>query len=91
MQVLAQSRVDSVGRARDRPASEAELGVAVDQIRRRLSVANMTCLLTRMSLLGESARQAQGRRQGQSWEEEKMRTEIQAHWLGHIKTQWSDK
>ena len=88
VQVLAQSRVDSVGRARGRPASEAELGVAVGQIRRRLSVAclraNMTCLLTRMSLLGESARQAQGRRQGQSWEE-KIRREIQAQWVGRIR------
>ena len=69
VQVLAQSKVDSVGRARGRPASDSELSIAVGQVRRRLSMAcvraNMNCLITRMSLLGEAAKQAQGRRQAQ--------------------------
>ena len=79
----------SVGLARGRPATEAELGVVVGQVRRRLSVAfvraNMSCLRARMSLLGEPARQAQGRRQGLGWEEERMRRELQAQWLGRIR------
>ena len=58
-------------------------------MRRRLSVAcvraNMNCLLSRMSLLGEAAVQAQGRRQAQGWEEERMRREMQAQWLGRIR------
>ena len=47
--------------------------------------ANMSCLLNRMSLQGEAARQAQGRRQALGWEEEKMRREKQAQWLGCIR------
>ena len=81
VQVLAQSKVDSVGKARGRPASDSELSIAVGQVRRRLSVAcvraNMNCLITRMSLLGVAAKQAQGRRQAQGWEEERMRREVQ--------------
>ena len=64
VQVLTKSRVDSVGRARGRPATDGELALAVGQVRRRLSVAcvraNTNCLL---SHLGEAAVQAQGRRQ----------------------------
>ena len=89
VQVLAQSKVDSVGKARGRPASDSELSIAVGQVRRRLSVAcvraNMNCLITRMSLLGMPAKQAQGRRQAQDWEEERMRREMQAQWLGRIR------
>ena len=89
MQAIAQARVTSVGLARGRPATDAELGVAVGQVRRRLSVAcvraNMSCLRSRMSLLGESSRQAQGRRQGVSWEEERMHREMQAQWEGRIR------
>ena len=89
VQVLAQSKVDSVGKARGRPASDSELSIAVGQVRRRLSVAcvraNMNCLITRMSLLGVAAKQAQGRRQAQGWEEERMRREMQAQWLGCIR------
>ena len=74
VQVLTKSRVDSVGRARGRPATDRELALAVGQVRRRLSVAcvraNKNCLLSRMSLLGEAAMQAQGRRPAQGWEEE---------------------
>ena len=91
VQVLAQSKVDSVGKARGRPASDSELSIAVGQVRRRLSVAcvraNMNCLITRMSLLGVAAKQAQGRRQAQGWEEERMRREMQAQWLVRIRYQ----
>ena len=89
VQVLTKSRVDSVGRARGRPATDGELALAVGQVRRRLSVAcvraNTNCLLSRMSHLGEAAVQAQGRRQAQGWEEERMRKEMQAQWLGRIR------
>ena len=47
----------------------------------------MNYLLSRMSLLGEAAVQAQGMRQAQGWEEERMRREMQAQWLGRIRFQ----
>ena len=89
VQLLAESRVSSMGLARGRPASEAELGLVVGQVRRRLSVAcvraNATCLLARLSYLGEGAKKAQSRRQSQAWEEEKMRRERQSNWLGRVR------
>ena len=89
VQVLAQSRVNHIGLLRGHPTSEAELGCVVGQIRRRLSVAcvraNMTCLLHRMSLLGEGATRAMERRRYQGIQEEKMRRELQAQWLGRIR------
>ena len=89
IQKMAESRAAAVGLARGRPMSAAELGVVVGQVRRRLSVACVrargSCLLSRMSLLGEGARRHQGRQQQQGWEEEKMRREMQAQWLGRIR------
>ena len=89
IQCMAESRVRAVGLARGRPPSESELGVAIGQIRRRLSVASVratsNCLLARVSLLGEGSRKAHGRRQQQAWQEEEMRKEMQAHWLGRIR------
>ena len=46
--------------------------------------SNMTCLLARMSLLGEEASRAMERRQYQGMQE-KMRREMQANWLGRIR------
>ena len=86
---MAESRVTAIGLARGRPASGAELGVVVGQVRRRLSVAivrsRANCLLARMSLLGEGSRKAMNRRHQQGWEEQKMRREMQAQFLGRIK------
>ena len=77
------------GKGQGQACLKGELALAVGQIRRRLSVAcmraNLSCLLNRMSLQGEAARQAQGRRQALGWEEEKMRREKQAQWLGCIR------
>ena len=86
---LALQRANTVGLARGRPASEEEIGMIVGQVRRRLSVAcvraNKACLLSRLSVIGEAARQAHDRRQGQSMAEEIMRREQQAQWLGRVR------
>ena len=89
VQVLAKTSVDTLGLARGQPATEANLGLVVGQIRRRLSVAcvraNMTCLLYRMSLLGEGATRMMGRRQYQGWKDDNKRGEMQDQWLGRIR------
>ena len=89
LQVIAQGRLGAMGLARGRPGSEAELGVIMGQVRRRLSVASVrarvTCLITRMSLLGEGSKKVMNRRQYQGWEEEKMRREMQANFIGRIR------
>ena len=63
---IALSRLSAIGLARGRPGSEEELAVIVGQVRRRLSVAairaNSTCLLSRLSLIGEEARRTADRR-----------------------------
>ena len=89
VQMLAEARVTSQCLARGLPATQADLGSVIGQVRRRLSVAsvraNANCLLARLSLLGEGAKQAQHRRQSQAWEEEKMRRELQANWVGRVR------
>ena len=86
---MAKCRVNALGLARGRPGSEAELGMVLGQVRRSLSVASVrarsACLLTRLSLLGEGSKKAMSRRQFQGWEEEKMRKEKQANWIGRIR------
>ena len=84
MQTLTERRVAAVGLARGRPASRAELGVAVGQVSVTCVRAIATSLLSRLSLIGESAKEAQGRRQYQGLVEQRMQQELQAHWLGRI-------
>ena len=89
VQVIAETRVKSVALATGQIGSESEMGNIVGQVRRKLSVAcvraNMTCLLSRLSLIGEASKQASKRRQQQAWLEDNMRRERQAQWIGRIK------
>merc|ERR1712215_570829 len=90
-QVIAESRVTSVGLARGREGTEAELGVVMGQIRRMLSTvsvrAQAQCLLTRMSQVGEGIDKAVQRRRWVSVEEERMRKEREAQWIGRVRGQ----
>ena len=88
VQVLAESRVEAIGLARGRPGSDMELGVVVGQVRRRLSVASISaqaeCLLARLSYVGEGGVQAGRRRHWVAREEESMRREREAQYLGRV-------
>ena len=88
VRVLAESRVAAWERARGRVASDWELGLAMGQIRRALSLdllrAQSLCLLSRLCHLGEGAWEAVARRQ-QAGREEKVRREHQAHYQAHIR------
>ena len=70
-------------------ARVGELSVIVGQVRRRLSVAAIraksTCLLSRLSLVGEGARRAADRRGWRLREEEMMRREREAQWVGQVR------
>ena len=72
-----------------RPGSDKELAAIVGQVRRRLSVAairaNSTCLLSRLSLIGEEATSAADRRGWRRREEDIMRKEREAQWLGQVR------
>ena len=89
VRVLAESRVAAWERARGRVASDWELGLAMGQIRRALSLdfirAQSLCLLSRLCHLGEGARGAVARRQQAGREEEARRREQQAHYQAHIR------
>ena len=89
MRVLAESRVAAWERARGRVASDWELGLAMGQIRRALSLdfirAQSLSLLSRLCHLGEGARVAVARRQQAGREEEGRRREQQAHYQAHIR------
>ena len=91
LQVMAESRVTCVDLLRGQPGAGAreELGVVVGQLRRRLSVAavraNSNCLLTRLALVGDGARQASDRRQWRKREEHLMRKEREAQWHRQIR------
>ena len=89
VQKMAESRAVAVGLRRGNEASEAEIGMFVGQIRRSLSTtcvrAQAQCLLSRMNSIGKGFAEATKRRQWASKEEERMRKERQAQWLGRIK------
>ena len=79
----------ALGLARGRGGSDVEMGIIVGQIRRMLSTvsvrAQAQCLLTRMSSVGEGVGQAAKRRQWVAAEEERMRKERQAQWIGRVR------
>ena len=89
MQVLAESKVTAMGLARGRQGTEVEMGIVVGQVRRMLSTVNVRaqaqCLLTGMSQVGEGVGQAAKRRQWAAAEEERMRKERMAQWLGRVR------
>ena len=82
---LAKTRLKKIGMARGRPGSDQELAIITSQLRRRISSAttraNFTCLLERMSQVGEGARRAETRRDWVRVEEENMRKDREAQWL----------
>ena len=86
VQKLAESKVAAMGLRRGREASEDELGVIVGQIRRSLSTtcvrAQAQCLLSRLNCVGHGYAQAAKRRKWAMLEEEKMKRDRQAQWIG---------
>ena len=92
VQILAESKVASMGLARGRCGTESELGVVVGQVRRMISTvsvrAQVQCLLSRVNLIGgEGVDRASKRRQWVAIEEERMRCERIAQWIGRVRGQ----
>ena len=89
MQTITESRVKSLGLARGRQGTEAELGIVVGQVRRMLSTtsvrAQAQCLLARMSQVGERVGQAAKRKRWEVAEDERMRKERMAQWIGRVR------
>ena len=86
IQILAEKKVGANGLRRGREASEEELGIVVGQIRRALSTASVRaqsqCLISRLNCVGQGFTQAAKRRKWVAAEEEQMRKERQAQWVG---------
>ena len=91
VQNLAECKVMAMGLRRGRESSEEELGIIVGQIRRALSTtavrAQAQCLLSRLNCLGNGFAQAARRRKWAVVEEERMKKERQAQWLGRERGQ----
>ena len=92
VQAMAVSRVASADLVRGHPGAEEmreEMSVVVGQLRRRLSVAvvraTASCLLTRVTMLGEGSREAIKRRQWREREERDMRCERVAQWHKRVR------
>ena len=89
VQKLAESKVNAMGLRRGREGLEEEIGVVVGQIRRSLSTtsvrAQAQCLLSRMNCVGPGYTQAAKRRRWAVNEEERMRRERQAQWVGRVR------
>ena len=89
VQVIAEAKVSAMGLARGREGTEAELGIIVGQARRMLSTtsvrAQAQCLLARMTQVGEGVGQAAKRRRWAALEEERMRKERMAQWIGRAR------
>lgn len=88
---LAESGLRAQGLARGMKGSEKELGVIVGQIRRTLSTSSVcaqgTCLLSRMTQLGQGAFKAAGRRRWAAREEERMRAKRAAIFVSRVRGQ----
>lgn len=88
VQSLAEARVSSVARATGQQWTEAELGMAVTQIRRNLSVvavrSQSDCLLSRMMLVGPGVNKAASRRHLAVAQEERMRRDRAVHFLARV-------
>ena len=91
IQLLAESRVRAMGLRRGREASDEELGIIMGQIRRSLSTtsirAQAQCLLARLNCIGHGFHQAAKRRNWAAAEEEIMRKERLAQWVGRDRGQ----
>ena len=86
IQILAEKKVGTNGLHRGREASEEELAFTIGQIRRALSTtsvrAQAQCLLSRLNCVGQGFGQAAKRRKWVAMEEERMRKERLAQWVG---------
>ena len=91
IQILAESKVGAMGLRRGREASEEELGFIVGQIRRALSTtavrAQAQCLVARLNCVGPGFSQAAKRRKWMANEEERMRRDRLAQWIGRERGQ----
>ena len=86
IQILAESKVGALGLRWGREATEQEMATVIGQIRRSLSTtsvrAQAQCLLSRLSCVGQGYAQAAKRRMWAAAEEEKMRRDRLAQWVG---------
>ena len=86
VQSLAESKVNAMGLRRGGQASDEELGIVIGQIRRSLSTtfvrAQAQCLLSRLNCTGQGFAQAFKRRNWAIVEDERMRKERSAQWIG---------
>ena len=86
VQSLAESKVTAMRLRRGGQASEEELGMVVCHIRRSLSTtfvrAQAQCLLSRLNCTGQGFAQAFKQRNWAAAEDERMRKERLAQWIG---------
>ena len=86
IQRLAESKVGAMGLRSGRQGTDEELGVVVGQLRRSLSTtcvrAQAQCLISRLQCIGKGFAQAAKRRKWAALEDQKMRQERQAQWVG---------
>ena len=89
VKTMAECRVASKNRARGEQASDWELGVAMGEIRRSLSLdfvrAEALCLLARVCLLGGGAKEAARRRVQAERDVEAGRRVERAHFAAHVR------
>ena len=85
---LSLLRLAKEGRTAGREGSEGRLGVIKGDIRKWLSMATVradtSCLLARVSQVGEGAGEAGKRRRWCRWEEERMKKGREAFWRAEI-------
>ena len=89
LDVLADSQLRARGLARGREGSNHERSTILAGFRRRLSMvaakAYSTCLMDRVSRIGEGHRQAAKRRAWVKREEERMEEEQKAYWHAYVR------
>ena len=89
LDVLADSHLRARGLARGREGSSHERSTILAGFRRRLSMvaakAYSTCLMDRVSRIGEGHRQAAKRRAWVKREEERMEEEQRAYWHAYVR------
>ena len=88
LDVMAQSRLQSLGLRKGSLEAAKELSLVTGYLRRRLSTAivkaNVKCLLERLVKVGEGRGQADRRRQWARQEEARARLEREAQWQARI-------
>jgi hypothetical protein len=88
LDILADSKVQVLGLARGREATERERAMILSGYRRILSTtaarASSGCLLGRLARVGEAHRAAAKRRAWAKMEGERLEEERRAHWRAHV-------